>query len=299
MALLMNAAELLSRLPTIPSSNSDLDEHEDHKAILQDAPSMKANPEDELILRNVPSVQAEPNNEDNELFVADVPSSHDDSDELEDHERILHNDLLASIAMQEEGYPVADTSPPPSPCPNLFGTPTVAAPAVSSSFTSHDEFTRSQIADQPRLSWNWRNQGKDRTIYTPTVVGKWWYRTSFELERLPKDKCRSFGHIGRIMETELGKQRFGDARCGSVGSIQRRAQHKFAAQAKLAPGADSSLKLVGAACRRDSRVQEATRLRRNQEGQFGQPTLSGGCFRCLIRPVHRGWTRRGIGCNRL
>ena len=111
----MNAAELLSRLPTIPSSNSDLDEHEDHKAILQDAPSMKANPEDELILRNVPSVQAEPNNEDNELFVADVPSSHDDSDELEDHERILHNDLLASIAMQEEGYPVADTSPPPSP----------------------------------------------------------------------------------------------------------------------------------------------------------------------------------------
>ncbi|KNG91219.1 hypothetical protein ANOM_000391 [Aspergillus nomiae NRRL 13137] len=206
MALLMNAAELLSRLPTIPSSNSDLDEHEDHKAVLQDAPSVIADPEDEPILRNAPSVQAEPNNEDNGLFVPDAPSTQGDSDGHEDNE---------FIAMQEERYPVADTSPPPSPqpSPDLFGTPTVAAPAVSSSFTSHDEFTRSQIADQPRLSWNWRNQGKDRTIYTPTIVGKWWYRTSFELERLPKDKRRSFGHIGRIMETELGKQRFGDARC--------------------------------------------------------------------------------------
>lgn len=78
---------------------------------------------------------------------------------------------------------------------------------------SREDFNKSQIADQPRLPWNWSNLGKNREAYTPTVVGKWWYRTSFELEQLTENRRNNFGHIFRIMETELGEQRLGDARC--------------------------------------------------------------------------------------
>jgi hypothetical protein len=69
---------------------------------------------------------------------------------------------------------------------------------------------QAQIADQPRLPWKWSRAGtKTREHYEPTAVGKWWYVWAREnRENLPL-----ISNIGRIMETELGEQRFGAETC--------------------------------------------------------------------------------------
>ncbi|RAQ52551.1 hypothetical protein AFGD_004862 [Aspergillus flavus] len=179
---------------------SDSSEPEDNDVSLKHDPSLKADPDDELNLHN-------------------VPASQPDLDDLEDHERILHNDLLLAQTPSITGpRPPSPRARPSSASvafpstPALTVSPAAASPPVSP-IMSREDFNKSQIADQPRLPWNWSNLGKNREAYTPTVVGKWWYRTSFELEQLTENRRNNFGHIFRIMETELGEQRLGDARC--------------------------------------------------------------------------------------
>jgi hypothetical protein len=64
-----------------------------------------------------------------------------------------------------------------------------------------------------RSPWHWTPRGKTRESYTPTADGKWWSFNNEELEALTPNKRRDVGHIGRIMETELGEERVGDERC--------------------------------------------------------------------------------------
>ncbi len=89
--------------------------------------------------------------------------------------------------------------------------PSPIAP-VASPF-SKTAFARAQVADQPRLPWAWRAHGKTNAEYTPVVSGKWWSREEEELSGLGPAKRRDFGHIGRIMETELGEMLVGRNRC--------------------------------------------------------------------------------------
>ncbi|EED17871.1 hypothetical protein TSTA_116600 [Talaromyces stipitatus ATCC 10500] len=71
-------------------------------------------------------------------------------------------------------------------------------------------FDQADIADQPRLPWNWTAFGtKTKEVYEPTAVGKWWYMWAQE----NRDSPRVASNIGRIMETELGVQRIGADRC--------------------------------------------------------------------------------------
>jgi hypothetical protein len=71
-------------------------------------------------------------------------------------------------------------------------------------------FDQAQVADQPRLPWNWSHAGtKTKEHYEPTAVGKWWWVWAQEnRESLPL-----ISNLGRIMETDLGEQRFGADRC--------------------------------------------------------------------------------------
>lgn len=71
-------------------------------------------------------------------------------------------------------------------------------------------FDQAQVANQPRLPWNWSHAGtKTKEHYEPTTVGKWWWVWAQEnRESLPV-----ISNLGRIMETELGEQRFGENRC--------------------------------------------------------------------------------------
>ena len=64
-----------------------------------------------------------------------------------------------------------------------------------------------QLADQPRLPWNWQLQGKTTDGYTAVRQGKWW--SSLQTA----NGERNLSHIGRIMETELGEQLHGEDRC--------------------------------------------------------------------------------------
>lgn len=74
-------------------------------------------------------------------------------------------------------------------------------------------FLRTQTADQPRIPWRWStSRKKDSTPYKPKVVGKWWYDFWIDSQSDPKIESAA-SHVGRIMETELGLQLFGDKRC--------------------------------------------------------------------------------------
>lgn len=77
------------------------------------------------------------------------------------------------------------------------------------------QYDNSQVADQPRLPWAWATQGKTSDVYTPVERGKWWSMHQKELDSLTQSKRRDFGHIGRIMETELGEQFLGEERCSA------------------------------------------------------------------------------------
>ncbi|KAK5002497.1 hypothetical protein LTR28_011341 [Elasticomyces elasticus] len=70
-----------------------------------------------------------------------------------------------------------------------------------------------QRADPVRLPWDWDTASKSRELYTPVVSGKWWSHTDEQLQVLKPNKRRDVGHIGRIMETELGEELLGDRRC--------------------------------------------------------------------------------------
>jgi len=101
---------------------------------------------------------------------------------------------------------------PPPPPPSAPPAPPSAPPAPSSApapSLGQAAFDRAQIADGPRLPWAWSLTGKDRQDYTPQVGGKWWS----DLPAADPARRRDVGHIGRIMETELGVKLEGEARC--------------------------------------------------------------------------------------
>lgn len=91
------------------------------------------------------------------------------------------------------------------------------------------DLEKRQIADQPRLTWNW-SIGKSREPYEPQVLHKWWspgimwVDPSLATNTAHSLVCRGhkgnvdkwaprYRHIARIMETELGEQVHGDNRC--------------------------------------------------------------------------------------
>jgi len=76
-------------------------------------------------------------------------------------------------------------------------------------------FNAAQLADQVRLPWAWAPLGKTGVSYTPAITGKWWSQTDDALAAMSADKRRDWGHIGRIMETELGEKLEGDERCAA------------------------------------------------------------------------------------
>lgn len=83
----------------------------------------------------------------------------------------------------------------------------------STSGLTQAEFEDSQRASKVRLPWDWRANGKTTEEYTPQIKGKWWSKTPEELSSAHPNKRRDYGHIGRIMETELGEQLFDKQRC--------------------------------------------------------------------------------------
>lgn len=86
---------------------------------------------------------------------------------------------------------------------------TLTCPAGLST-QDREGFSRSQIADQPRLLIDWPLSGRKIDIlYWSCAVDKWWY--AWEKEN--PDKPNVSSHIGRIMETELGVQLFNDKKC--------------------------------------------------------------------------------------
>lgn len=71
-------------------------------------------------------------------------------------------------------------------------------------------FDQAQVADQPRLPWNWSHAGtKTKAHYEPTAVGKWWWVWAQE----NRENLSLISNLGRIMETDLGERRFGANRC--------------------------------------------------------------------------------------
>jgi len=102
----------------------------------------------------------------------------------------------------------------PSTRPSLPATtPTTApTPAASPPNPSLASFDAAQISNQPRIPWNWTT-GKTTQEYAPTVQHKWWSVSPEEWAGFSVKRKHDVGHIGRIMETDLGEMRTGTDRC--------------------------------------------------------------------------------------
>lgn len=48
-------------------------------------------------------------------------------------------------------------------------------------------------------------------LYVPTIQGKWWSVPNYH--QIHGEKRAGVSHAARIMDTDLGEQLFGDARC--------------------------------------------------------------------------------------
>jgi hypothetical protein len=73
------------------------------------------------------------------------------------------------------------------------------------------------ISDNVRIPWVRRAPHSVTDTYTPVVSGKWWSAEDIPAQ-VPGSRAqdhinRAHGHVGRIMETTLGEQFTGDARC--------------------------------------------------------------------------------------
>lgn len=71
------------------------------------------------------------------------------------------------------------------------------------------QFDLAQLADQNRVPWLWSSMGKTDEPYQPQAVGKWWY----DWARAYNGSQAMVSNVGRIMETDLGVQFFGEERC--------------------------------------------------------------------------------------
>ncbi|KAK3081758.1 hypothetical protein LTS18_003024 [Coniosporium uncinatum] len=69
---------------------------------------------------------------------------------------------------------------------------------------SQAAFAASQLADVVRRRWDWI-PSNSKAPYLPTAVGKWWTLPA-GAPALSRDRAAVHGHVGRIMETDLGKR---------------------------------------------------------------------------------------------
>ncbi|KAL1641534.1 hypothetical protein SLS58_006040 [Diplodia intermedia] len=75
------------------------------------------------------------------------------------------------------------------------------------------EYDLTQTASQPRLPWRW-SATKTSALYTSAVRDKWWSDLlAAEANAANANRRRAVSHVARIMETELGERRVGDAAC--------------------------------------------------------------------------------------
>ena len=108
--------------------------------------------------------------------------------------------LLAPAPAPAFAFAFAFT-PTPAPTPAFAFTPALAPllPALAAA-----RFALAQYTDPVRLLWAWALYGKITAAYTPTAQGKWWSQLVVGLAAMGPNKQRDQGHIGWIMETELG-----------------------------------------------------------------------------------------------
>jgi len=55
--------------------------------------------------------------------------------------------------------------------------------------------------------------------YAPTAQGKWWLQLAAGLAAMGPNKQRDWGHIGRIIETELGVELVGGKQCATYQAL--------------------------------------------------------------------------------
>jgi hypothetical protein len=134
-----------------------------------------------------------------------------------------NDDNVGGINLMD-ARPKTPENPPHTTC--SFGTPGVgdftpgstAPPTPLAAFTpgSRAAYDSAQINDVVKRPWNWTYDGsQERSAPRPTAVGKWWSMTQAVFDD-PNTKAhikRNFGHIGRIMETDIGEQRTGNEAC--------------------------------------------------------------------------------------
>jgi len=109
-------------------------------------------------------------------------------------------------------------SPSPSPSPSPAPAPALAPAATNPpapSLATQGAFAAAQRADRDRLPWGWATRGKNNDSYAPAITGKWWSHSGEQLGALGSSKRSDVGHIGRIMETELGEELLGVERCAA------------------------------------------------------------------------------------
>ncbi|KAE9991249.1 hypothetical protein EG327_000251 [Venturia inaequalis] len=73
--------------------------------------------------------------------------------------------------------------------------------------------SKSKTQARRRIPWEWSDE-RTSVLYTPFYKNEWW--SQMAPSGVPSVKAyteRYISHIGRIMETELGEELFGDARC--------------------------------------------------------------------------------------
>ncbi|EEH06946.1 conserved hypothetical protein [Histoplasma capsulatum G186AR] len=133
--------------------------------------------------------------------------------------------LALALAREGGGEEVPETPPPPledeedeldlsnSPCPQ-------PPPSSSGSF-SPLFFAEEGVPLEP-INWQASQDGvgiwlmsKSSSTYQPQESGKWWSVSHEEFQCFSPQKQRVWGHIGRIMETELGEQLLGEDRCAA------------------------------------------------------------------------------------
>jgi len=95
---------------------------------------------------------------------------------------------------------------------SLGGSAVTLAAMANAKYNSLAEYQRSQFVERPHnpQAWSWSHQ-KSNEPYQRQVKGKWW---SVDILTTAVTE-RSIDHIGRIMETDLGKEVIGADRCES------------------------------------------------------------------------------------
>ncbi|KAK8180073.1 uncharacterized protein BKA78DRAFT_383776 [Phyllosticta capitalensis] len=90
------------------------------------------------------------------------------------------------------------------------------------------------IADQPRIRHEWSGR-KTKSVYKDIIPGKWWSGKKMSYDR--------YNSVGRIMETDLGEQRHGNARCERCVEKDRECW-------TYSKAAEAQIRVPGSACAR-------------------------------------------------